>query len=687
MMTSLVLSIIEFLTAHPHVAYLAVFLLALSESIPIIGVVVPGTAVILMLSTLVPSGVLLLWPLLVAATSGAIAGDGLSFWLGHRYHREILGLWPLNRHPELIQRSEAFFTRHGDKSVFLARFTPGVRAFVPLLAGMLGMAPRRFYTVNVASALAWAPSHILPGVLAGATFRTLGATAKPLAILLVVLVAVGWASLHLVRWTLRRGIPYLIIAVTRLRAWAGTHNTWLSRRLSSSLDPSRPEVRALALSTVLLVGAAWLFFGVLEDVVSGDPLLLADSAIYRALQGLRSKPGDAVMIAITELGDSKVVGAVTIVVLLWFLWKRAWRTAGYWLVAIAGASALNTIIKVALHRARPGELLYSGWSAFSFPSGHSTVNVVLYGFLAFLIARDIRPAWRLAVALGAATLIFLIAFSRLYLGAHWFSDVIGGLAFGSAWLALLGLSYLRRQAGRIEPSGLLAVGCSALILAGGLNIYRSHATDSDRYAVKIGTPSMAATDWWASDWQQLPVRRIDLTGETNEPLTFQWAGDLKELQDILQLNGWRNSVDWTPLGALNWLTVQTDPAGLPVIPLFASGRLPSLTLVRPNSDAALAGSRLVLRLWIVDFELTNGRTAPLWMGSVVEERFYHPLSLITLTSTQPGVDAPRSTLAAAFDDGRLLPRTEGMADGDWDGKVLLARQGGHSCCENTLLKR
>lgn len=90
MLTSLVSSVTEFLTAHPHVAYLAVFLLALSESLPIIGVVIPGTAVILALSTLVPSGVLLLWPLLVAAILGAIAGDGFAFWLGHRYHREIL---------------------------------------------------------------------------------------------------------------------------------------------------------------------------------------------------------------------------------------------------------------------------------------------------------------------------------------------------------------------------------------------------------------------------------------------------------------------------------------------------------------------------------------------------------------------------------------------------------------------
>ena len=74
MMTSLVSSIIELLTVNPHVAYLAVFLLALSESIPIIGAVVPGTAVILALSALVPSGVLLLWPLLVMVSR---SGSGI----------------------------------------------------------------------------------------------------------------------------------------------------------------------------------------------------------------------------------------------------------------------------------------------------------------------------------------------------------------------------------------------------------------------------------------------------------------------------------------------------------------------------------------------------------------------------------------------------------------------------------
>lgn len=674
-MTAFFSSVVEFLTQHPHLAYLTAFLLALSESIPVAGVVIPGSAVILAISALVPGGVLVLWPLLAAATLGAIVGDGLSFWLGHRYHREILGVWPLSRYPEIIARSETFFSRHGDKSVFFARFTPGVRAFVPLLAGSLGMSARRFYAVNVASALVWAPSHVLPGVLVGATLGILGAAAKPLAALLVILAVTGWVVMHAVRYAVRRGIPWLLAASQRLRNWAAGRNSRLIRGIVTVLDPSRREARALAVLAALLIAAAWLFFGVLEDVVSGDPLVRADIGFYRVLQDLRTPLGDAVMIAITEIGDTAVVLSVTIAVCLWLAWRRAYRTAAYWILAVAGASALNTAIKAALHRVRPGELPYSGWSAFSFPSGHSTVNVVLYGFLAFLVARELRPVQRIPVALGAASLVLMILFSRLYLGAHWLSDVLGGVAFGTAWLALLGLSYLHRQPESLRPKQLLVVACAALILAGGANIYRHHASDRERYAVKDTTPTMAAADWWKEGWQGLPARRIDLTGETEEPLTFQYAGDLQSLEDLLQRNGWRVSAPWTPLNALTWLTGRADPAGLPAMPYPAGGRLPDLTLVRPADSGARNGMRLVLRLWAADLELTNGTPMPLWIGSVVEERLSHPLSLFTLAWAQPDANSPRTTLAADLDDGRISIRTEQSADPNWDGRVLLAHQG------------
>jgi membrane protein DedA with SNARE-associated domain len=164
-MTSFFSTLVDFVHAHSQYTHIAIFLLALSEAIPVVGTVVPGSTVIIGISVLATNANANPWLLLIAAIAGAIVGDGLSFWLGQRYHREILNSWPLNKYPHLIARSERLVTQYGAASVFLARFVAVVRAFVPLVSGILRMSPLHFYAANVLSALAWAPAHIFPGVL------------------------------------------------------------------------------------------------------------------------------------------------------------------------------------------------------------------------------------------------------------------------------------------------------------------------------------------------------------------------------------------------------------------------------------------------------------------------------------------------------------------------------------------
>jgi membrane protein DedA with SNARE-associated domain len=189
--------VVNFVAAHPHYALAAVFLLALSEAIPVIGTVVPGSTLIIGISALATGAYVNPWLLLLAATVGAVFGDGLSFWFGQRYHREVLLRWPLNRHPQFISRSETFIVRYGAASVFLARFTAVVRAFVPLVAGILGMSPRQFYAANILSALAWAPAHVFPGVLLGMAISLAGVSVWLRVILLIAgltaVLAAGWA--------------------------------------------------------------------------------------------------------------------------------------------------------------------------------------------------------------------------------------------------------------------------------------------------------------------------------------------------------------------------------------------------------------------------------------------------------------------------------------------------------------
>ena len=165
-MTSFLDPLIAFVSAHAWLAYLTLFLAALLEAVPVVGAVIPGSTVILALSALVPGGELRFEGVLAAAIAGALIGDGTAFWIGHRSQREILSAWPLANHPRLIEESETFFHRWGLLAVFFARFVPPIRAFVPVTAGSLGMAPWKFYSVNVAAVLAWATAHTVPGVLA-----------------------------------------------------------------------------------------------------------------------------------------------------------------------------------------------------------------------------------------------------------------------------------------------------------------------------------------------------------------------------------------------------------------------------------------------------------------------------------------------------------------------------------------
>ncbi len=119
-MHNFISAVTNFVEAHHYWAYALVFFLATSEALPIIGAVVPASAIIVAISALVPAGAVKLVPLIVSAAAGAILGDGFSYWLGRHYHRQIGDYWPLKRYPGLIAKGEGFFQRHGGKSVIIA---------------------------------------------------------------------------------------------------------------------------------------------------------------------------------------------------------------------------------------------------------------------------------------------------------------------------------------------------------------------------------------------------------------------------------------------------------------------------------------------------------------------------------------------------------------------------------------
>lgn len=672
MLGAITTTVVAVAREHRDVAYGLILMVAFSESLPVVGAFVPGDAIILGISALVPTGAVRLWPLIFAAMAGAVSGDGFAFWLGRHYHGAILGRWPFRGRPRLIERGTTFLQRHGGKSVFVARFTPGVRAIVPVLGGVLQMDVARFYVMNVLSAVLWSPAHILAGALIGASFVLLGAVAGRLALIVAIVLVLLVVAYMLVRYALQRLLPLAILAQEHVRLWARERDTWLARQLLAVLDPSRREMPGLALLAVIVLSSLWLFFGVLQDVVAGDPLVRANEAVFHFLQGLRTEWVDQAMVGITELGDAHVAAAVAIVSLAWLAWRRNWRAVAHLIAVVAMAAVSTVALKVLLHVQRPIPI-EAGWDAFAFPSGHSAINAALYGFLAIIIVWEIDARWRLPVSGVLALLVGAIAFSRVYLGAHWLSDVLAGTAFGIASAALLGIAYLRHNPPPIGATGMCVVVGLCLTLVGAAHIDRRHFADMRLYAVRRREQRMAVGAWWRGEWARMPARRVDLIGGAEEPLTFQWAGPRAALRGELAEYGWHAPPRWTARTAARWLEPHVSLARLPVLPHFENGHREALVLVHRVTEQRRR-ERLVLRLWRSGVELTCGAAvvAPLYIGTVVEQHARRVAPLMTLTYALPTFDAPRAGLAAALVRWRLVARPRQSLGAAWDGRVLLA---------------
>lgn len=256
---------------------------------------------------------------------------------------------------------------------------------------------------------------------------------------------------------------------------------WERRELVQWLVGADSPKVFLVVAALLVVGGAWLFFGVLEDVISRDPLVVVDMQLFHLLQELRGATADHVMVAITELGDAAVLLPLIVAALAWFVVRRLWLSAAYWMGAVGVAQLLAVVIKLALHRPRP-LALYSEVQQFSFPSDHAVMSTVVYGFLAWLLLRRAPPAWKRTGGIAVVALIALIGFSRVYLGAHWLSDVLGGLAFGVTWVALLALAYTYQCRERLRERGLAVLLLGVFTVAAAAHVAMDHHRDLKRYA-------------------------------------------------------------------------------------------------------------------------------------------------------------------------------------------------------------
>ena len=676
-------ALLAFITHHPALAYGAIFLISLSESLALVGLIVPGTVIMFGVGAIVATGSLGLTPVLLLAAAGAVAGDGISYWLGHHYREELRRIWPFSRYPGMLKSGETFFHRHGGKSVLFGRFVGPVRPVIPVVAGMLGMGPLHFSIVNVLSAIGWAFVYILPGVFFGTSLAVAGAVSTRLAVLIFLILATSWVFVWL-------GRKLVLLVGHRGPIWLAALKDWLAadtpahwmmlpvkRFLSYFFLRQQGEELFLGFLALTLFAAGWGFLGVMQDVLAKDPLVLADQAVYHFFQSLRNSWSDRIFVAITELGDSFVNICLSGAVLLVLLGKRCYRAAGYWAVTVLVGLAGVQLLKWLIHSPRP-MALYHGASAYGFPSGHTTMSVILYGFLAILLARGLSGTLRWGLFVSVFLISFIIAISRLYLGAHWLSDVLGGFFIGASWAALLGIAYLKNPDEGLPRRLLGFVTILVIVVAGGWHVSRHHENDLAFYSPRYDLQSMPLATWLADGWRDLPAWRIDMAGEREQPLTIQWAGAPEELAQYLLNRGWQRPQSLNLKSFLEMLSPDTPIEKLPVLPRLHDGRIDRLRLVR------MAGSQLwVLRMWPTDVKILANE-ARLLVGTIEVQNKRPMAGLIFLARDTGEYDRSLAAFEQEFNDRfavKLVDRKNSdfqvSRDQDrvnWSGRVLLVWQ-------------
>jgi len=436
--------------------YLVVGVMAFFETGAFVGLIAPGETFLIFGGVVAGQGTISLVTLIAITWTCAVLGDLASFYAGRRLGRAFL----LKHGPkvqiteERIRTVEAFFERHGGKAIFLGRFVGLVRAVNPFLAGSSGMALRRFLPYDIVGAGTWATMLLVLGYLFWQSFDRVLHYAEQgtlaLGTTIVVIAGLVWlyrhfreeerrreASAWIDRQLERPALRPVAVVVRPIGRWARGPLRFFWNRIT-------PGQLGLELTTLLAIAAVGSFAYAANAITLRDKALVTgDETAFDWAEKLRGDMLDSVAKAITELGSFAVVAgatAVTIVVLL----TRHRRRVNESVTLAAGLLitwVLVHVFKDAVDRPRPTGALVETAGA-SYPSGHAAYAMTWIA-IALLLTRTLPGlAKTTAATVVAVVLAAAIGLTRVYLRAHYLSDVVGGAGLAAAVFAAVGMTGL-----------------------------------------------------------------------------------------------------------------------------------------------------------------------------------------------------------------------------------------------------
>lgn len=449
-------------------AYVLVGFMAMAETAAFLGFVAPGEFAIIFGGVLAGEGTLSIELLIGVVWAAAVAGDSIGFLIGRRFGRSFaVKHGPKVRLTEdRLRKVEEYFARHGGKTIIVGRWIGLIRPLMPFTAGTSGMPYRRFLPYDILSAGAWSATFCLLGYIFWESFSQITGIASKgaLALALVVALIVGtYQAVKRLRgpedrrrfaaWVERQAQKPMLrpVAAVGRFAWAAAlRPLWriIGPPLRFAAGRLTPGGLGIELTTLLAVAAVAAYVIVLQVnlIESGDPLIAGDRPAFDIAHDMQSGSLTAVAKALSFLGRFSIVLVPAAATSVYLATRRRVAEAVTLLTGLGLTTIAFHLLKTSVDRARPVDALVHT-SGFAYPSGHAALAVT-YLAIAVLLARDGPPARRLAVAATGLTLTVLIGLSRVYLRAHWLSDVAGGWAVGLGVFSICGavalvIHYLR----------------------------------------------------------------------------------------------------------------------------------------------------------------------------------------------------------------------------------------------------
>lgn len=401
--------------------------------------------------------------------------------------------------------------------------------------------------------------------------------------------------------------------------FTGRHQS-IVRFIQARMNLKRFTGLPLTLLAVAFVYFLSLFFGVTDAFLDNDATVAIDTRVNKLFLLFRFPPLVRAALAITYAGNSAMVAiaVVGVVVLLW-IWKKRTFILPF-IVTVVGSITVSTLAKLIIHRSRPINPVYLE-SSYSFPSGHATIAVALFGFIAYIGWRLFSKRYRTWFVIFNLLIIFAIGFSRIFLGVHYFSDVSGGYLLGALWL-IIGIS-LREWRALSKKSLFVSEKMSSsptrsvkilttIIIFAEVAAYAFGAY----YFLPPRTPvvdtstseTIASVDTLITHFN-LPRTTETLTGGTQEPLSFLIvAHDDAAFTQAFQKAGWNlaDTLRWTSIKEIYTAGIRHLPyATAPMTPSFWNNEVNDFGFEKSTSSQSIK-QRHHARFWKAPYKTIAG---------------------------------------------------------------------------------